>query len=55
MKRVSMSRRLIGVLALPAAALILGAQPATAKRSTPSAPIVEVAEGKPAAPSVSRA
>ena len=42
-----MCRRLIGVLAFPAAALILGAQPATAKRSTPSAPIVEVAAGKP--------
>jgi len=45
-KGVSMSRRLIGALALPAVALILGAQPAMANRSTPSAPVVEVAAGK---------
>jgi uncharacterized cupredoxin-like copper-binding protein len=42
-----MSRRLIGALAAPAAALILGAQPATANRSTRGASIVEVTAGKP--------
>jgi uncharacterized cupredoxin-like copper-binding protein len=47
MKGVSISRRLIGALAAPAAALILGAEPATANRSTPGASIVEVTAGKP--------
>jgi uncharacterized cupredoxin-like copper-binding protein len=42
-----MSRRLIGALAAPAAALMLGAQPATANRPTSGASIVEVIAGKP--------
>jgi uncharacterized cupredoxin-like copper-binding protein len=47
MKGVSMSRRLIGVLAVPAVVLIVGAQSAPANRSRPGAAIVEVAAGKP--------
>jgi plastocyanin len=42
-----MSRRLIGVLAVPAVVLIVGAQSAPANRSRPGAAIVEVAAGKP--------
>ena len=47
MKRVSMSPRLIGVLAVPAVVLIVGAQPAQANRSKPGAVFVEVTAGMP--------